>query len=246
MEQLSDEELYKIKKETLIILKNRGYEINEDESLVLNDAITLEEFKLLYIDIKNDSKHPLYSFISKKSLFFRTYMSNIYYNNTTRKHCLVFFAEPENKKSKKISSEQVAEFCRLIIETKVEQAIMVANVSSSTAANSLCLDTSKGVSGIFIQYFTDDELLYNPTEHVFTPKHRIMSDNEVRELQEVDKLSLKLLPKISAFDPVCKRLGADEGDVIEILRTVLTEDTLIEEELAYRVGFKPRLDKPKK
>ena len=246
MEQLSDEELYRIKKETLLILKNRGYEINEDESLVLNDAITLEEFKLLFIDIKNDNKHPLYSTISKKSLFFRTYMSNIYYNNTTRKHCLVFFAEPENKKSKKISSEQVAEFCRLIIETKVEQAIMVANVSSSTSANSLCFDTSKSVSGIFIQYFTDDELLYNPIDHVFTPKHRIMSDNEIRELQEVDKLSLKLLPKISAFDPVCKRLGADEGDVIEILRTVLIEDTLIEEELAYRVVFKPRLDKPKK
>jgi DNA-directed RNA polymerase subunit H (RpoH/RPB5) len=73
-----------------------------------------------------------------------------------------------------------------------------------------------------------------------------MSDNEVRELQEVDKLSLKLLPKISAFDPVCKRLGADEGDVIEIIRTVLLEDTLIEEELAYRTVFKPRLDKPKK
>jgi DNA-directed RNA polymerase subunit H (RpoH/RPB5) len=245
LEPLSDEELYKVKKETLIILRNRGFEINEDEQLILNDEITIEEFKLLYMDIKNDTTHPLYSVISKK-IPFRTFMSNVYYNNNTKKRCLVFFAEPENKKTKKISNEQIAEFCKSVIETRVEQAIIVSNLSSSTSANSLCLDSSKGVSGIFIQYFTDEELLYNPLEHVYVPKHRIMSDSEIKELTEVDKISLKLLPKISFFDPVCKRLGADEGDVIEVLRTVLISDTLLDEELAYRVVFKPRLDKPKK
>jgi DNA-directed RNA polymerase subunit H len=244
-ELLSDEELYKVKKETLIILKNRGFEINEDESLILNDSINIEEFKLLYTDIKNDSTHLLYPEISKK-IYFRTFMSNIYYNNSTKKHCLVFFTEPEYKKTKKISNEQIAEFCKAVIETKVEQAIIVSNLSSSTSANSLCLDSSKGISGIFIQYFTDEELLYNPIDHVFVPKHRIMSDNEIKEFTEVDKISLKLLPKISFFDPICKRLGADEGDVIEILRTSLLEETLIDEEFAYRVVYKPRLDKPKK
>ena len=245
MELLSDEELYRIKKETLIILKNRGYEINEDEQLILDDAISMEEFRLLYIDMKNDPKHPLYATISKK-IYFRTFMSNIYYNNTSKKYCLVFFAEPEYKKTKKISNEQIAEFCKVIIETKVEQAIIVSNLSSSIPANSLCLDSSKNIDGIFIQYFTDDELLYNPLDHVFVPKHRIMSDTEVRELIEVDRIMLKQLPKISSFDPVCKRLGADEGDVIEITRTNLINETLIDEELAYRVVYKPRLDKPKK
>jgi DNA-directed RNA polymerase subunit H (RpoH/RPB5) len=244
-ELLSDEELYKVKKETLIILKNRGFEINEDEQLILDDAISIEEFKLLYIDIKNDSTHPLYSLISKK-IYFRTFMSNIYYNNNTKKHCLVFFTEPEYKKTKKISNEQVAEFCKTVIETKVEQAIIVSNLASSTSSNSLCLDSSKGVSGIYIQFFTDEELLYNPLEHVFVPKHRIMSNYEIKEIVEVDKVSLKHLPKISFFDPVCKRLGADEGDVLEIMRTSLLEDTLIDEEIAYRVVYKPRLDKPKK
>lgn len=243
--ELSDEELYRIKKETLIILKNRGFEINEDEQLILNDDITIKEFRLLYTDIKNDPKHPLYSTISKK-IFFRCYMSNIYYNNTSKKYCLVFFAEPENRKTKRISNEQIAEFCKTVIETKVEQAIIVSNLPSSTSANSLCLDSTKGVSGIFIQYFTDDELLYNPIDHAFVPKHRIMSDNEVRELMEVDRILLKQLPKVSSFDPICKRLGADEGDVIEVLRTNLLDNTLIDEEIAYRVVYKPRLDKPKK
>ena len=243
--ELSDEELYRIKKETLIILKNRGFEINDDEQLILNDDISIKEFRLLYTDIKNDPKHPLYYTISKK-MFFRCYMSNIYYNNTSKKHCLVFFAEPENRKTKRISNEQIAEFCKVVIETKVEQAIIISNLSSSVSANSLCLDSTKGIASIFIQYFTDDELLYNPLDHVFVPKHRIMSDNEVRELTEVDRILLKQLPKISSFDPVCKRLGADEGDVIEVNRVNLIKDTLIDEELAYRVVYKPRLDKPKK
>jgi DNA-directed RNA polymerase subunit H (RpoH/RPB5) len=52
-----------------------------------------------------------------------------------------------------------------------------------------------------------------------------MSDAEIKELVEEDKISLKLLPKISFFDPICKRIGADEGDVIEILRTVISRFT---------------------
>jgi DNA-directed RNA polymerase subunit H (RpoH/RPB5) len=244
-EPLSDEELYKVKKETLLILKNRGFEINEDEQLILDDAITFNEFNLLYLNIKDDMSHPLYATISKK-ISFRSFMSNVYYNNSTKKHCLVFFAEPEYKKNKKISNEQIAEFCKTIIETKVEQAILVSNLSPSVSANSLCFDSSKGIPGIFIQYFTDEELLYNPLEHSYVPKHRIMSDTEIKELVEEDKISLKLLPKISFFDPVCKRIGADEGDVIEILRTTMIKETLLDEELAYRVVYKPRLDKPKK
>jgi DNA-directed RNA polymerase subunit H (RpoH/RPB5) len=44
-----------------------------------------------------------------------------------------------------------------------------------------------------------------------------MSNSEIKELIEIDKISLKHLPKISFFVPFCKRLGADEGDLIEII-----------------------------
>jgi DNA-directed RNA polymerase subunit H len=171
-------------------------------------------------------------------------MTNIYYKD--RASCLVYFADPEDKKDKKISNEQISDFCKLIIETKVDDAIIISNVPSSTAIQTLCTDITKTMKGAFIRYFKDDELMYDPTEHSLTPHHRIMSDKDVKYMKEVVGISLKKLPRISAFDPVAKRLGAKPGDLIEITRKVLVENNLIDEEIAFRTVFMPRIDKNKK
>ena len=244
MDPLSDSDLLRIKKESLQILRDRGFTIPDNELPILEDEdITINQFKSIYLEAKDDIYQPLYNFISRK-IIFRSFMSNIY--QRPKSNCLVFFAEPEEKTDKKISNDQLADFCRLIIETKVEEAILISNVSASSAVSSLCGEGSKGLNKVYIQFFTDDELLYNPLEHVFVPKHRIISDKEVKELKETDKINLSQLPKISKFDPVCKRMGADENDVIEIIRKVLIKDSLVEEELSYRVVFTPRIEKARK
>lgn len=243
MEPLNDDDLLKIKRESIKILQDRGYIIPAEEARILNGGISADEFKNLYLEMVSKPSHPLYGFLNKKVMF-RSFLSNIYSKGKTT--CLVFFAEPEQRKDKKISAEQLGDFCRLLIETRVNEAILISNVQSSTTSSIMCGEATKGPNKIFIQYFTDDELMFNPLDHVFVPKHRILEEDEVNELKEVDKISLSHLPKISKFDPICKRMGADDGNVIEITRRILIKESLIDEEIAYRVVFTPRIEKPRK
>lgn len=55
-------------------------------------------------------------------------------------------------------------------------------------------------------------------DHVFVPKARILSKEEVEELLKKYKVTKEMLPKILETDPVAVELGAKKGDVIEFVR----------------------------
>ncbi len=54
--------------------------------------------------------------------------------------------------------------------------------------------------------------------HVLVPEHRILSEEEKKELLEKYKIDIKQLPMILSSDPMVKQIGAKVGDVIEIKR----------------------------
>ena len=68
--------------------------------------------------------------------------------------------------------------------------------------------------------------------HSLVPKHLILTKKQTEEL--LDKYSIELLnlPKIFIDDPVCKALGAREGDVLEIIRG---SETIVDSVVSYRV-----------
>ena len=173
-------------------------------------------------------------------------MSNIYYKDGHK--CLVYFAESTSKE-KKISSISITNFCRIITTFDITDAIIISVVPSSNTMDSLlsdCIKKSGKNSGVFIQFFLDDELMYNPLKHSLVPIHRIISKKEKDELTENDTINVDKLPQISVFDPICKRMGARVEDVIEILRRLVIKDTLVDEEISYRYVFIPQIDKNKK
>lgn len=243
MAEQAIEHLIRIKKESLVLLKDRGYVIPKEEASIYDDTIKPRDFKSKYDKIKNDTLHPLYDYFYGNPL--RVAMSNIYYKSGQK--CLVYFAESSDKK---ISDVAVSNFCKLIVSQDVNEAIIVSYAPSSSAMDSLCseiINKKEGDKyGVFIQFFMDDELMFNPLEHALVPKHRIITEKELQELKEVDRINPLRLPQISLFDPVCKRLGAKEGNVIEVLREVIIEDCLIEEELTFRYVFMPHSVKGKK
>jgi DNA-directed RNA polymerase subunit H len=58
-------------------------------------------------------------------------------------------------------------------------------------------------------------------EHVFVPKHRLLSEDEKAKI--IEKYgSPDLFPKILKKDPAIRHLGAKAGDIIEIERESLT------------------------
>ena len=73
-------------------------------------------------------------------------------------------------------------------------------------------------------------------EHELVPKHRIMGEDEVKELLERLGIKKWQLPKILESDPVAMVIGARAGDVIEITRKSPTAG----EAKYYRVVVKSR------
>lgn len=245
----SDYDLLRVKRESLLLLKERGYVIPADEAAMLREDITIYEFKNLYENFRNDPGHILYEYISKREP--RVALSNVY--NRGKEQCLVYFAESDIGKTKKreVSKFEVANFCRIIADLEVNEAIMICNVPSSptveTLVTNICEKTENRNEGVLIQYFMDEELLYNPLNHAYVPKHRILSNEEKEEMEKVYKIKGSQLPQISVFDPVCKRLGARPDNILEIERKILIDkNKLIEEEISYRYVIVPFVAKTRK
>jgi len=59
---------------------------------------------------------------------------------------------------------------------------------------------------------------FNIFEHELVPEHRILSEEEKRELLKRYKIRLSQLPQMLVSDPAAVALGAKPGDVVEIKR----------------------------
>lgn len=68
-----------------------------------------------------------------------------------------------------------------------------------------------------LQYFYGKQLLFNPTKHVYVPKHEKVSEKDIENLLSQYSLSNKLkLPWIYHTDPQAKWLGLKQGDIVRI------------------------------
>jgi DNA-directed RNA polymerase subunit H (RpoH/RPB5) len=242
----SFDRLFKIKKESLKLLEDQGYDIENEK--VLFDY-SLEDFEKYYTKVLPNQESDLVSFLKKENLnTVRSYMSSFYQSKKNKdEYVIVYFATSSEKK---VSEVDIASFCRMIQHFEVSNAILISEVPLSAAAESLCTEfvpcrTSKGSKkyGCFIQHFEDSELFFNPIKHSFVPEQRLLNQEEVEDLIKVDKIRPRQLPQISALDPIAKRLGARPDDIIEITRQILIPGTLVQEELAYRGVYMPQKEK---
>ena len=71
-----------------------------------------------------------------------------------------------------------------------------------------------------LQYFYAKQLLFNPTKHIYVPKHqKVESQEEISEILSKYLLNTKLkLPFITHTDIISKWLGLKQGDIVKIDR----------------------------
>jgi DNA-directed RNA polymerase subunit H len=63
---------------------------------------------------------------------------------------------------------------------------------------------------------------FNLFEHNLVPRHEILTDSEIEELQNKYHIKLYQLPYIKLSDPVVEFIGAKPGDILRITRKSLT------------------------
>lgn len=115
----------------------------------------------------------------------------------------------DDEKIGKSSIERVIEYYKSL---NINHLILVVSVKMSSACSQIINNSIK------VEIFKDEELMFNITKHELVPKHRIVSNEEKLQLFKQLKICDEQMPKILKRDPVCRYLGANSGDVIEIKR----------------------------
>ncbi len=62
------------------------------------------------------------------------------------------------------------------------------------------------------------QIEFSISSHITVPRHRILDDDEAEEVLSRYNIEKEKLSKIMTVDPAVKEIGADAGDVVEIMR----------------------------
>jgi len=103
----------------------------------------------------------------------------------------------------------------------VKTAIFIFDEDPQSHYRKLIADADKLIQGMggMLQYFTYQELMFNPTKHVYVPLHEKLTENETKNLMETYQLKSKSqLPVILRTDIIARWLGLRHGDVVRITR----------------------------
>ena len=197
----------KTRQNILNMLKYRGFNISNIASLSLNEII----------DILNIHKSAGLDNAAQLSLL------DIYLENkqSSRKVIVKYRLDDKFNSTKKIykqindiysSYNLTSNDCLILIINKL---VIQKDDKKSNASLTKFLNTMYE-QGKFIQIFGLQNFLINISEHIFVPKHRIMTKEEINELLEKYKTTVNNLPKILREDAMAKFIGAKPGDVVHI------------------------------
>ncbi len=213
--------LFDIKKTQIEMVRDRGYNIPQEELQLLNTD--LSGF-LGYVDSKS----------TLKTLnAFRSALGNNYTGinlDGTPKSMLVFYANKPSSNTK-IPVQIIRDFLHVMEKYIITEAILIVNAPLSDKGN----DTLKAIKMTKWQIFYDEDLTYNPTTHIFTPKHEALTQDEVKSKLAEWKVDISKLLIIESTDPIVKYYGWTPGQVIRIYRNDDYISVLTPKSINYRV-----------
>lgn len=224
---MQQQNLFDVKKTQIQLARDRGYEISEDEENVLNS----DEYSY------NTYLRALISF--KKVTSIRAALTTHYVNPSKNRNFLVYYVTKGS--GSQISSDVIREFVN-IITNKVapytninfDEALIITDAKlSTTSANHLMELENK--TDFKFQIFFEEDLTYNPTRRIETPRHERLSQEEKEEVLKNLKCTASMLPIIREEDKVVKYYGWSRGDLIRIHRNDISLSVLNPKSINYRI-----------
>lgn len=197
--------LFKVKKNQIRMMYDRGYKISDNELALVN--YSLEDF------INSGLANP-------------DAVSNMY---TSDKRPDVFVKYLATPKIKSLGMREIRDIIAYITTLPSRNIILITDVPFSTTAKTE-LDSLETYN---FQIFNSKELTYIPIDNYLVPKHELLNEDEVKKLVANEKISK--IPKISIDDPIAKYYGANKGDVFKIHRVDLTGLQYVSRSISYRV-----------
>ena len=207
--------LFEIKKNQLKMVARRGYDIRKESQLF---NIQLSDFLKAYI-----------SAAEKQNKTFREVLFNVYAReDDPDDKLLVYYADVDPSKTQ-MSNSEVGKLDFKMTSYNSKNAIVITPKPLSSGAK-------KDIAGLVsynIQTFLEEEMAYDPTEHMFVPEHIPLSDEEQREFLTGNDISFDQLPIIRTNDIIVRYYGLRQGQIMKIIRTNMY-DTMTSREVVYR------------
>src|SRR5579862_8732675 len=221
----------------MLMMQRRGYEVaflqNEDQlnNLAMSNRLTnpqvihryiFEEFKSKNISIASDTRLPLSVVLSRGGentvIFFAPHMGDKLGKDTG-----LFGPRGPGKDAVRLFNGTINSFFESFPQ-EIKSGIMIGEMDMTPPGRKLFEEQSKEPD-MNIQYFTDDEVLYDPTDSVYTSKVTGFYFGESRDafLQE-NNLVLSHMARINASDPIAKYYGLPPGTIVKLFRSSFLED----------------------
>lgn len=183
--------LYRVRKTSFEMLRDRGYDIQE------------EEYTKTFDQFKND-------FEFNGSADRKRMQINAVNRDDTTQTIGVIFHENDLKQSDITKYQMDAEKMNL---TNV--IVVVQGACSSSVKKSIDTVDENRISW---EIMAEDDLIINVTKHVLVPEHIKLSKEEGDELLKKYKVKKTQLPRMLLDDPISKYYGFRRGDIVKIIR----------------------------
>lgn len=210
--------LFDIKKTQLEMVRDRGYIIPPEEDVLFR--MSLSDFTTY---ANTEGAH--------RQTTTRAAMSRFYSDTNNTKKILVYFGSKLKPDQKQIPVDVVREFTNIAQTYKVTEAILILDIPlASTAGKNL-----EHLTSIRWQVFMDDELTYNPTTHIDTPHHVLLTEDEKRAKMSEMKVNASKLLIIRESDPIVRYYGWKSGGLVKIERDDSEISILTPRSINYRI-----------
>ncbi|KAK6235796.1 hypothetical protein QUC31_019535 [Theobroma cacao] len=219
---VSDEQitkLFKARRTVLQMLRDRGYSVDDSDIKTtrqqfiekFGDNIHLKRDDLLIHCNKGDAPIDQHPKQSSENQVMLCSVLNI------RIMIYVFFPA-----ELKVGVPMVRNCAKRMKADNVFNAILVVQKALTAPAKAAINEIN---SYFHMDVFEEAELLTNITEHMFVPKHTVLTDQEKKKLLEKYRVKETQLPRILVSDPVARYYGMKHGQVVKITRESVTADT---------------------
>jgi DNA-directed RNA polymerase subunit H (RpoH/RPB5) len=184
----------KIKRNQIIMLRDRGYDVS-DEEWILNDDLVFKKFKKKLIEKYGE-------FPVRKLLF------SEYTHPNKDKPLFVYYIGTEN--GKQIKVETIKNFLYKMTEENKDAILVIDTTLSPTAAECFNMITEH-----HYQIFKEEDLLYNIAHHVNGCHHELCNDEDVERLKKMG-VNGKNCAWILHTDPIVQYYDFSIGSYVKI------------------------------
>ncbi len=188
--------LWQRKKTQVEMMRDRGYDIDDDEAQMI---LSFDGFQEYYDDTIHGN------------------INRVYQRPTDELRVMVVYSlvnvPPTNKKATTTKTgKSLMQYIESLYQSDKADSFIL--ISENPVKNDALINGLK----YNIELMGYDELAINPTQHIFSQQHVIMTDTEKADFLQDIRKDPRLLPGISKHNPIVRYLGASSKDVIAIVR----------------------------